>query len=69
MTGTTASPNQIECVDYIIQELTQNGVMEIDRLNQTPFIDINPLGPEGVFPSAKVDRLVEALSEIRSRAA
>jgi type I restriction enzyme R subunit len=69
ITGTTATPDQIEFIDYIIQELTQNGVMEIDRLYQSPFIDINPLGPEGVFPSVKVDQLVEVLSEIRSRAA
>jgi type I restriction enzyme, R subunit len=69
ISGTTAPPDQIEFIDHIVQELTQNGIMDIDRLYQTPFIDINPLGPEGVFPSAKVDQLVEVLNEIRSRAA
>jgi type I restriction enzyme R subunit len=69
ISGTTASPNQIEFVDLVIQYLTENGVMEPDRLYESPFTDINPQGPEGVFPSAKVDQLVKVLAEIRQRAA
>jgi type I restriction enzyme R subunit len=52
-----------------VQELTQNGVMDVVRLYQTPFIDISPQGPEGIFPSAKVGQMVQVLAEIRQRAA
>jgi hypothetical protein len=44
-------------------------VMEPERLYESPFTDINPQGPEGVFPSAKVDQTVKVLAEIRQRAA
>ena len=43
--------------------------MEAERLYQTLFIDINPLGPDGVFPSAKVDQLIQVLADIRQSAA
>jgi type I restriction enzyme R subunit len=48
--GSTARPNQIEFIDLVVHEPTQNRVMEADRLYQTPFIDISPQGPEGNFP-------------------
>ncbi|MFZ2170398.1 MAG: type I restriction-modification enzyme R subunit C-terminal domain-containing protein, partial [Methylococcaceae bacterium] len=68
ISGTTATPNQIEFIDLVVQYLTENGVMEPDSLYESPFTDINPLGPEGVFPSAKVDQMVQVLMEIRQRA-
>lgn len=67
--GTTVTPDQIEFVDLIVQELTQNGVMEPDRLFQSPFTDINAQGPIGVFPPAKVTKLVEVLGDTRKREA
>jgi len=67
--GTTATPNQIEFINLIVQELTQNGVMEPDRLFQSPFTDINAQGPLGVFPPARVTQIVEVLNSIRERAA
>jgi type I restriction enzyme R subunit len=66
---TTASANQIEFINLVVDELTQNGVMDADRLYQTPFTDISPQGPEGLFPSARVDQMVQVLAEIRLRAA
>lgn len=66
--GTSASANQIEFIDLVVQYLTENGVMEPERLYESPFTDINPQGPEGVFPSAKVDQLVKTLVEIRRMA-
>jgi len=68
ISGTTATPNQIEFINLVVQYLTENGVMEPDRLYESPFTDINPLGPEGVFPSGKIDQMVEVLREIRQRA-
>ena len=69
ISGTTATPNQIEFINLVVQYLTENGVMEPDRLYESPFTDINPQGPEGVFPSAKVDQMVQVLVGIKQRAA
>ena len=69
ISGTTVTPNQIEFINLVVQYLTENGVMEPDRLYESPFTDINPQGPEGVFSSAKVDQMVQVLAKIRLRAA
>lgn len=61
ISGTTATPNQIEFVNLVVQYLTENGAMEPDRLYESPFTDINPLGPEGAFPSTKVDQMIKVL--------
>jgi type I restriction enzyme, R subunit len=68
ISGTTATPDQIEFIELIVRELTQNGVMEPDRLFQSPFIDLNAQGPLGIFPPAKVTQIVDVLTEIRARA-
>jgi type I restriction enzyme R subunit len=67
--GTRATPDQIEFIELIVSELTTNGVMDAGRLYESPFLDISPQGPEGLFPAAKVDRMVQVLDEIRQRAA
>ncbi|MEC5216168.1 type I restriction enzyme R subunit [Actimicrobium sp. GrIS 1.19] len=66
--GTTVTAKQIEFIDLIVQYLTENGVMAPERLYESPFTDINPQGPEGVFPSPKVDQIVKVLAEVRIRA-
>ena len=43
--------------------------MEAGRLYQTPFIDISPQGPEGIFQSTRVDQIIKVLLEIRLWAA
>jgi type I restriction enzyme R subunit len=67
--GGTASASQIEFVNLIVDHLTEHGIMKPERLYESPFTDINPHGPEGVFQSAQVDRLVAVLNEIEVRAA
>ena len=62
------SPNQIEFVNLIIDHLAENGIMEPSALYESPFIDINSQGPEGVFPEDKVTKLVAMLREVRQRA-
>lgn len=66
--GKTLAANQIEFVNLIIEHLTEHGVMDAGLLYESPFTDLNPQGPEGVFDSAQVDELVTLLSEVRARA-
>ena len=66
--GSTATPNQIEFIHLVVQELTQTGVMEPGRLFESPFTDMSAQGPLGVFPPPKVTQLVGVLTEIRERA-
>jgi len=67
--GKPASANQIEFINLIIEHLTHHGVMEPSLLYESPFTDVNPRGPEGVFSDAQVELLVTRLAEIRERAA
>ncbi|MBI4499818.1 MAG: DEAD/DEAH box helicase family protein [Gemmatimonadetes bacterium] len=69
LAGKTPSANQIEFLDLVVDHLTEHGVMDPARLYESPFTDINPHGPEGVFSSSQVDALVSALRDIRERAA
>ena len=69
LTGRTPSANQIEFVNLIVDHLTEHGVMDPARLYESPFTDINPRGPEGVFTERQVDALVSVLEEIRQTAA
>lgn len=68
ISGTTVTPNQIEFINLIVQELTQNGLIEPDRLWEQPYTNLHSEGPLGIFPQAKVQRIVEVLSTIRERA-
>ncbi len=69
LTGGTATANQVEFVNLIVDHLTEHGVMEPGLLYKSPFIDFSATGPEGVFSSAQVDQLVAVLTDIRERAA
>lgn len=68
ISGTTASPNQIEFINLIVEELTQTGAVEPRRLFESPFTDVNAQGPLGVFPPAQVTQIVQVLEDIRHRA-
>ncbi|MET3248600.1 type I restriction enzyme R subunit [Burkholderia sp. OAS925] len=69
VSGTTATPDQIEFINLVIEELIQNGVMDASRLYETPFVDICPSGPEAIFLADQVVQLVTVLDSIRARAA
>ncbi len=58
LSGGTATANQVEFVNMIVDYLTENGVMDPKRLYESPFTDVSPRGPEGVFSSVQVDQLV-----------
>ncbi len=66
--GKTLSANQIEFVNLIVDHLTEHGVMNPGLLYESPFTDINPQGPEGIFNSSQVDDLVGLLNQINTRA-
>jgi type I restriction enzyme R subunit len=42
--------------------------MELTRLFESPFTDLNAQGPLGIFPPAQVEKLRETLELIRERA-
>jgi type I restriction enzyme R subunit len=69
ISGTATTPNQIEFINLVVQELTQNGVMESDRLFESPFTDLNAQGPFGLFPPAKITQILEVLEAIKHQAA
>ena len=60
--------NQIEFINMVIDYLTQHGVMEPDLLYQSPFTDLTPQGPEGLFESSDIDALVLVLKQLRESA-
>lgn len=68
LTGKTLNSNQIEFVNLIIDHLTENGVLDPGILYESPFTDLSPQGPDGLFSSTQVDELVAALERVRSMA-
>ncbi len=69
LSGQSLSANQIEFVNLIIEHLTQEGIMKPERLYESPFTDVSPLGVDGVFESEQVTRLLNVLDNFRSAAA
>lgn len=66
--GKTLSANQIEFVNLIVDHLTAHGAMEPALLYESPFTDLNPQGPEGVFKPSQVDELIAVLNQVKARA-
>jgi type I restriction enzyme, R subunit len=69
ISGSPLSASQIEFINLIIDHLTYHGIMEASLLYESPFIDINAQGPEGVFSSGQVDDLVAILDQIYANSA
>jgi type I restriction enzyme R subunit len=68
MAGKTLTANQIEFVSLMVDHLTEHGAMKPELLYESPFTDLNPQGPEGVFGPAQVDELITLLAEVQARA-
>ena len=66
--GKTHTASQIEFVNLIVDHLTEHGMMEAARLYESPFTDITPHGPDGIFNTAQVDELMAVLERVRSAA-
>jgi type I restriction enzyme, R subunit len=67
--GRKFTADQLEFLDLIIDHLTERGVMDPKLLYETPYIDFDSNGVEGVFGSADAARLVQTLREVESNAA
>ena len=65
----TLTANQIEFVNLIIDHLTEHGAMPVGLLYESPFTDITPQGPDGLFSAVQVEELVAVLAAVRARAA
>jgi len=68
LTGKTLGANQIHFVDMIINHLTEHGVMSAALLYESPFTDLSPHGPDGLFTSDEVDVIVTVLDHVRAAA-
>jgi len=68
LTGKTLSANQIEFVNLMIDQLTEQGMMPASALYESPFTDVAPHGPDGIFSPEQVDQLVATLDAIRAAA-
>jgi type I restriction enzyme R subunit len=68
LAGKTLGGNQVEFVNLIVNHLTEHGVMEAARLYESPFTDLTPRGPEGLFSTSTVDELIAALDDLRRTA-
>jgi type I restriction enzyme R subunit len=68
LSGKTLGANQIEFVNLIVDHLTEHGVMPPELLYESPFTDITPRGPDGIFTSTQVAELVAVLERVRQTA-
>jgi type I restriction enzyme R subunit len=66
--GKRLSASQIEFVDMIVNHLTDHGVMDAALLYESPFTDLTPHGPNGLFQTGEVNELMAALELVRATA-
>ncbi|MEI4271723.1 DEAD/DEAH box helicase family protein [Klenkia sp. LSe6-5] len=66
--GTGFSAAQLRFIELVVDELTANGVMAVDRLFDSPFSDNAPQGPQSLFDDDQVKRIVTVLTDVRRSA-
>ncbi|MCB0030812.1 MAG: hypothetical protein KDE28_23030, partial [Anaerolineales bacterium] len=62
--GNTYNADQIQFVNFIIDNLTRNGTLALEMLYERPFIDIHDAGPQGLFSDDDIGRLVGLVREV-----
>ena len=68
LAGKTLGANQIEFVNLIVDRLTERGVVEAAMLYESPFTDLTPHGPDGIFSGTQIEELVSVLAGVRATA-
>jgi len=66
--GSTFSANQIHFINLIVDELTNNGVVEPARLYESPYTDLAATGPESMFSESEVENIVDILNTVKANA-
>ena len=66
--GKTLAANQIEFINLIVDHLTEHGVVEAARLYESPFTDLTPHGPDGLFKPGELEELLRSLDAVRASA-
>ncbi len=68
ISGKTFTANQLEFINLVVDHLTEYGVMEPARLYESPFTDLSPHGPDGLFKPGELDDLLHILDAVRATA-
>jgi type I restriction enzyme, R subunit len=68
LSGKALAANQIEFVNLVVDHLTEHGVINAAALYESPFTDITPRGPDGLFSSAEIDELIRVIDGVRAHA-
>jgi type I restriction enzyme R subunit len=55
-------------VNLIVDHLTEHGVIGASLLYESPFTDVTPRGPDGLFTSPQMDALLAVLDQVRAAA-
>jgi len=66
--GKTLTASQLEFINLIVDHLTEHGVVNPARLYESPFTDLTPRGPDGLFRTREMDELMRALDAVRATA-
>lgn len=56
------SANRLEFINQVVNHLTAHGVMEPARLHASPFTDVTPSGPDGLFKAEELEELMDRRS-------
>ncbi len=62
------SSSQIQFVNLIIEELTDQGIVKAHRIYETPYDSVAPEGPESIFVEADLDQIVDTLDRLATAA-
>ena len=60
--------DQIRFIDSIIDYLTENGIIEPEKLFEPPFTEINEQGVLGIFDEVEAGELINIIRDINDRA-
>jgi len=64
----TATAAQIEFINMVVEQLTDQGIMAPELLYAAPFTDIAPTGPEAVFGDERANTLFERIQSFNMSA-